>query len=199
MLFMHTLRYGKMFSPDGDGGGGAGASAEGEGQSGDGDAGNGSGDNAGGDDIAGLKSALDKERKAARDAGKQLKTALDELNQLKNAGKSDEEKRDAALKDATARAEAAEKRLQDANARSAVTEAATKANALSARAVYALIRSDLEFDDAGEPTNVDALIRQALKDEPALFRAANGSGDGGKGAPVNTTNMSALMRQMARG
>lgn len=199
MLFKHTLHYGKMFAPDGDGGGGAAAGAEGENGGGEGDAGNGSGDNSGGDDIAGLKSALDKERKAARDAGKQLKTALEELNQIKNAGKSDEEKRDADLKAALAKAEAAETKLRDANARSAVTDAATKANAISPRAVFALIKSDLEFDDDGEPTNVDALLKAAMKDEPSLFRAANGSGDGGKGGAAHQANdINSLLRSMAQ-
>ena len=182
MLFKHNLHYGKFFSPDGEGGGGAGAN-DGEGNN-DGNTGandnHGTGD--GGDDLTALKSALDKERKAARDAAKQIKTLQAKLDEIENAGKPESEKLSRERDAATQRAEAAEQRLRDANARVAVTEAATKANAISVRAVLKLIEDDLDFNDDGEPTNVDALITQARKDEPQLFRAAAGSADGGKGS-----------------
>lgn len=112
---------------------------------------------------------------------KENATARKRLEEFENAGKTELERRDAALKAAEDRASTLEGRLRDLSARSAVTDASTKANAISPRAVYALIQSDLEFDDEGKPTNVDALIKQAQKDEPSLFRAAAGSGDGGKG------------------
>lgn len=137
-----------------------------------------------GDDNAGPKSALDKERSAARDARRDLKTAQAKLSEIENANTSDADKLKAAEDRATAaedRATAAENRVRVSNARSAVYDAVApgKANAISARAVFALVQSDLEFDDDGEPTNVDALIAQAKKDEPDLFRAAAGSADGG--------------------
>ena len=185
MLFKHNLHYGKFFSPDGEGGGGAGAN-DGGGEGNDGNAGDGANDNDGesgeNDELAGLKSALDKERKAARDAAKQIKTLQAKLDEIENAGKPESEKLSRERDAATQRAEAAEQRLRDANARVAVTEAATKANAISVRAVLKLIEDDLDFNDDGEPTNVDALITQARKDEPQLFRAAAGSADGGKGS-----------------
>lgn len=132
------------------------------------------------DATAGLKSALDKERTRARQAEKDLKAAQTRLSQIEDKDKSDVERltgeRDAAAK----RAEEADIKLRNANARVAVTEAATNAKAISAAAVYALIRPDLEFDDDGEPTNVAALLAQVQRKEPLLFRAANGSADGGK-------------------
>ncbi len=120
--------------------------------------------------------------------------------EYENANKTELQKRDDALKAADARATAAEQRLRDANARSAVTDAATKANATSTRAVYHLIRSDLEFDDeTGEPTNVAALLKGAQRDEPSLFRASNGSGDGGAGGDPNAKpDLNALLRQSMR-
>jgi hypothetical protein len=121
------------------------------------------------------------------------------VEEYESANQTEADKREAALKAAEDRATALETRLRDLSARSAVTDAATKVNAISPRAVFALIRSDLEFDEAGEPTNVDALIKQAQKDEPSLFRAANGSGDGGKGgASQNVGNVNDLFREMAR-
>lgn len=149
--------------------------------------------------------SLDEARKLRSEASglrKRLKDAETKAQAAVDAGRTDEEKRQAALKAADDRATAAEQRLRDANARSAVTDAATKANATSTRAVYALIRSDLEFDDDGEPTNVSALISQAKKEEPSLFRAAAGSGDGGargeSGAAGNGNDLNALLRASMR-
>jgi len=186
MLFRHLLTYGKFFASDGDGGGGSTASADGDDQD-DGDNDAAADDTKDDDATAGLKSALEKERRTARDAAKQLKTLQKQFDDLTNAGKTEEERREATLTtaqkqatEAEERATVAETKLRDANARSAVTDAATTANAISVRAVYALVRDGLEFDDDGEPTNVDALIARAKKDEPSLFRASNGSADGGK-------------------
>lgn len=183
MLFKHNLTYGKFFSADGEGGGGAGASdGGGEGENGNaGDGGNeNDGDDGGNDELAGLKSALAAERKDRKQAQKDLKALQDRLDAIENDGKPESEKLTRERDAANQRAEAAEKRLRDANARVAVTEAAQKVNAISVRAVLKLIEDDLEYDDEGEPTNVDALIAQARKDEPSLFKHAGGSADGGK-------------------
>lgn len=175
----------------GAGGGNAGDANEGDGD----DAGNGSnandktghrtaandkaGDDAADEDVTGLKNALGVERTRAKNAERDLKAIRSELDALKNAGKSDEERRDADLKSAQTRADAAEQRLQIANARVAVTDAATKANAVSVNAVFALIRDQIEYDE-GEPVNVPALIAEAKRDEPSLFRKAAGTADGAK-------------------
>ncbi len=119
------------------------------------------------------------------------------VEEYEASNQTESERQQAALKAAEARAATLETRLRDLSARSAVTDAAAKANAISPRAVYALIKPDLEFDDDGEPTNVDTLIKQAIKDEPDLFRAVAGSGDGGKGngRATNTGNdLNSLIR-----
>jgi hypothetical protein len=122
------------------------------------------------------------------------------VEDYENATKTEQERKDAALKAAEDRAAAAEGKARELISRSAVMDAATAAKAISAKAVYALIKGDLEFNDAGEPTNIDALLKQAQKDDPELFKAANGSGDGGKGSPVGQTlDMNAALRAMARG
>jgi hypothetical protein len=138
--------------------------------------------------------ALKAERDARRKAERELKALNTRLAELENAGKSEDEKQSAALKAAEDRATALEARIRDTNARSAVTDAATKANAVSTKAVYALIRDDIEFDDDGEPTNIADLIKAAKADEPSLFRASAGSGDGGKGGTPDKANLSQLVR-----
>ena len=152
------------------------------------------GDDLGDKGHAALKAERDARKKAERD----LKALRARLDDLENAGKSEDEKRAAALKAAEDRATAAESRYRAAIGRAAVTEAASKAGAISSKAVYALIRDDIDFDDDGEPTNIDALVAAAKKDEPGLFRAAAGSGDGGKGGTSPTgTDMNALIRAKA--
>lgn len=132
------------------------------------------------------QAAIRKERDARRTAERDLKALKAELATLKGRDQSDEEKREADRKALAERADTAEQKLRSANARVAISEAATKANAISVKAVIALVRDDLEFDDDGEPMNVESLIRQARKEEPQLFRASGGSGDGGKGAGKDT-------------
>jgi hypothetical protein len=176
MLFKHTLHYGKHFTPDGDGGGGGTGSDGANGNDGtDGDEGGSEGE--GSDEVAGLKSALDKERKAARDATRQMRDLQRQLDEIKNAGKPEEERREAALKQAEERAAAAEQKVRTANARVAVSDAV--GTTASPRAIFALIRDDLEYDDDDQPTNLADLIAREKKADPSLFRAAAGSGDGG--------------------
>lgn len=198
--------------------GGAGGDDAGDANEGDGDdAGNGSNANdktgnrnaandkagvdAGDDeDTTGLRNALKAERTKAKNADRDLKAMRAELDALKNAGKSDEERRDADLKSAQTRADAAEQRLQTANARVAVTDAATKANAVSVNAIFALVRDQIEYDD-GEPVNVPALIAEAKRDEPSLFRKSGGTADGGKGGSDRDLggkqDLNALFRNLA--
>src|SRR5690606_9018795 len=92
---------------------------------------------------------------------KEAATYRKRVDEYENASKTELERRDAALKAAEDRASTLETRLRDLSARSAVTDAATKVNAISPRAVYALIKGDPDFDDDGNPTNVDALLKQA--------------------------------------
>lgn len=127
---------------------------------------------------------LKKVRSEAASLRKRLKDAEAKLADLENAGKSESDQIAAKLTAAEERATAAESRYRVAVGRAAVTDAATKAGAISPKAVYALIRDDIDFDDDGEPTNIGDLIAQAKKDEPQLFRAAAGSADGGKGGPA---------------
>lgn len=137
-------------------------------------------------------------RSEANSLRQRLRAAEAKAQAAEDAGKSDEEKRAHALKAAEERAADLERKLRATNARVAVTEAAAKANAISGRAVYALIREDLDYDDDGEPTNVAALIAQAKRSDPELFRAAAGDGDGGKRGPSgNAINVNDVFRQLA--
>lgn len=176
-----------------DGDGGAGGDDGDDGAGGDG----GKGD---ADDRAELKDALRKEREARKTADRELKKLQGRIDELDGRDKSDVERltkeRDQLKTDLADR----ETKVRERVGRVAAIEAAGKANAVSTKAVYALIRDDIDFDDDGEPTNVERLIAQAKKDEPQLFRAAVGSGDGGKGGDTpqdENERMNQLIRQAA--
>ncbi len=194
MLYKHTLGYGKFFSADdGTGSGGAANGEAGDdastGEKGDDTAGEGD-DEAGneGDDgeapdvdaletsIANLKDTLKKERAAHKAAQREVKRLEAELKDaLANTDTSD----------LTAKLAEMEGKWRDAVSRTAVIEAATAAHAVSPKAVYALIRDRVELDADGTATNLAELIDGLKNDDPALFRAAGGSLDGGTrgGAP----------------
>ncbi len=196
--------YGRLFFSPSDGGGGAGGeSAGGDGAgnetSGDADA-SAAGDQPDGatdrkadeardekpgqGDIDRLTKALDAERrqtaavqKFAKDRGITVAKAIELFQQAEDANKTELERATTERDRERERADTNAQKLRTANARSAVTDAATKANVVSVNAVYALVRDDLEFDDDGEPTNVDVVIAAARKAEPAMFRAAPGRTD----------------------
>jgi len=67
--------------------------------------------------------------------------------------------------------------------------------------VYRLVKENLEFDSEYEVTNVAALLAEAKKDAPELFKAPTGKGDGGsrdEGGRKKTGNgMNSWIRQQA--
>lgn len=138
-------------------------------------------------------------RRERDDAQKQLKAAddakLSETERLQKQVK-DYEDREARWN--------AERRERDARDEvlSVLTDekAENKYRAKNSRAVYKLIKDELEFSDKGEITNLTTLLKQAKSDYPELFgiKAAGSvnGGDGGQGQP-GTTDMNTIIRQHA--
>lgn len=130
------------------------------------------------------------EIKAAR---KEAATYRTRVKEFEDAQKTEAERQAEALQAAEARATQYQQRVRDLTAQSVVTDAARDAGAIAPSLIYRAVRGDLEFDDDGNPTNVDAVLADLRKTSPEAFRAAGGSGDGGKGAglngkPINTIN-----------
>lgn len=130
------------------------------------------------------RNLLKTERDARKNAERDLAALQRRIEEIEGKDKSDVERltgeRDKLAKDA----ESAIQRAREKAGKASVFEAARKANAVSANAVYALVRDQLDFDDDDEPTNADVLIAAAKKAEPSLFQATAGSGDGGKGGEL---------------
>ncbi len=133
---------------------------------------------------------LSSERKEARDRARKAEQRLAELE---NAGKSELDKLTGERDALRERVQTQQQRL----GRASVIEAATKANAVVPRAIYGLMRDDIEFDDDGEPTNIDALIAALRQDDASLFKASAGSADGGKrGESATDTDLNSLLRNL---
>lgn len=142
--------------------------------------------------------ALRAERDARRKAERELKALNARIAELENAGKSEEEQLKASLTSLQTEAERWKTRALESAAKVAVSDAAAKANAIEPAAIFALVSRDLDYDDDGQPTNVADVIAHARKAYPGLFRAAAGSGDGGKGGTgAEANDMNALIRRAA--
>lgn len=142
---------------------------------------------------AGTK-ALRRERRRRRDAERKLR----KLQRGNDDDEDDESDDDDA--DLESKLERTTRQLHEARAETALVSAATKAGAVSVRAVVALAREELKFDKSGKPRNLRSVMKALREDDPELFRAADGSADGGEGgggAAVRDLNAN-LRRQIRK-
>lgn len=124
-------------------------------------------------DTEGLKSALSKERKARRDAEKELRTFRKEREDRENADKSELTKAQERLTKRDAQVTALANRLRDSAVNSAITTAAT---ALKFRdmddALRLVERSGIEIDqDEDTPENVEVDVKSVQAAVQALAKA----------------------------
>lgn len=131
------------------------------------------------EDTGKLKDTLRKEREARRAFEKQAKDLEKRLADIEGKDQSDVERltreRDA-LKKAHDDAQTA---LRDRDAIDALRTELAKNGAVAPDVAVKALRGDLDYDDAGTPTNVEALVKSLRKDAPQLFRATEGGADGG--------------------
>lgn len=132
------------------------------------------------------------EIKALRRENAKYRTAAKDRE---DAGKSELEKLTGERDDYKNRYEALDAKYRESRAESVFTNAATKANARSPRTLFRAIKSDLEFDDQGAATNIDALIEALQKDEPDLFRTVEGDGGKGRSSMASGNDLNGLMRK----
>lgn len=190
MLFKHQLHYGKFFSPDGDGGGAGGANAgqqgnEGNQGEGNGQQGAGAHQGAGNQGQQGGNDASPSANKLIKDFASQrgitVEALLSQFTELENKGKTELQRLEGERDGYKSQAESAAQELRQVRAEAAVLTAATQARAVDPDAILALAMNRLEFDKDGKPSNVSAVIEALRTERPERFKAAEGSGDGGKG------------------
>lgn len=90
-------------------------------------------------------------------------------------------------------------RLRQQGVRSEVAMASAKLGIVDPEAAYRLLDTDdLDFDDKGQPTNVEAALKGLTRERPWLVnRAPRGGADGGAGgqAPRQGQSMNDVLRQ----
>lgn len=137
-----------------------------------------------------LKAALDAERKARRDAERDVAAQKKRLDQLEEAEKkrreaemSEAEKARADADAAANRAAQAEQRLRAAETRYAVFAESTKLNLHDPEVAYTLIAGRVEFDDQGSPANIPTLLKDLVKEKPYLVRGTESATRGVPDSP----------------
>ena len=122
------------------------------------------------------KRALDAERKARRDADRRAAQLEAKLKEYEDAQKSDTEKLNDKLAEATKLREETEQRLKDTEIRLAVIENAGEGDParLLKHTDFLAAIANVDPDDTDA---VAAVIAQAIKDEPWLKRAGRSAGD----------------------
>ena len=128
--------------------------------------------------------------------------------------KAEEERKAAAMTEAQ-KLEAEKKRLEEERVafehqqrafvlRQATLGAAGRAGAIYPDVIDSMVLSrvdEVQFNEAREPQNVDALVGAIRKTHPYLFRAPAGSADGGAGGGVagrpNSGGMNEIIRRAA--
>lgn len=92
-----------------------------------------------------------------------------------------------------------QERLRQQGVRSEVAMASAKLGIVDAEAAYRLLdTNDLDFDDKGNPTNVEQALKNLTRERPWLVnRTPRGGADGGAGgaAPRSGASMNDVLRQ----
>ena len=143
------------------------------------------------------KAALDAERKARRDAEKQLKAVNAELQGFRDANKSETEKLTDRATQAEQAATEATGKLRDLLAKQAIYDAASAAGTIDAETVYALLRDEVEVADDGTITGADKAVKALQAAKPHLFREAHqGHRDAANITPPPALNSDGLINAL---
>lgn len=132
------------------------------------------------EDVTGLKSALKQERDARKAAERSLRDVQIRLDALEGKDKSDVERLTGERDRLKADLETRESRLREMAVSTALTTAATKAGARYPDLLVERLGKRAELDDDLAVTNAEALIAEAKRQYPDLFRVVEGKADGGK-------------------
>ncbi len=151
-------------------------------------------------DIEGAKALIKNLRPHEREAkrlAKELKDAQQALKAREDADLSEVEKLKRDLTTVADERTHYQSQLRELRAKDAVVSAA--ALAIKPDAIWRMLRTDVEFDDDGQPANIKALVDGVKRDFPELFRSANGNADGGvNGRAVINDDMNTRIRAELR-
>lgn len=149
-------------------------------------------------DIEKLSRALEAERKRTRDFEREVKRLGKEVEDATGREKTELQKMLDRAEKAERTADERAQQYRAVKAEQAVRDAAESTGARNPRAVYRLIKDDLEVADDGTVTNLDDAIKAAKRDTPELFQSPNPKTDAGaKDESDPAGNMNDLIRRGA--
>lgn len=135
--------------------------------------------------------ALQREREARENAIKERDALAAKVKEFEDRDKSEAQKNAERIQELEQQLTAEQSARRTALAEVATTTAARKANFRNPDLAFRLIAGDVEFDDKGQPKNIDRLLSDLAKTYPDLVSGnGGGSGLGPQGAPVATGNQS---------
>jgi len=102
-------------------------------------------------------------------------TLAAELKTFKDAQLSEQQKLEQKAVELEKKANQTAEELRQERAHREVERQARKLNLVDEETALALVAARIEYDDAGKPTNVEALLTQLAKDKPFLVGADAGS------------------------
>lgn len=122
--------------------------------------------------IEAQRAEVDAAVKASKAAAAELAKAQARLKEIDDASKSETEKLAAKATEASEKLTAAEARAQDLAIRLSVERMAGKLSFIDVDDAYQLLdRKAIELDAAGDPTNVETLLKALVKAKPHLVKA----------------------------
>lgn len=160
------------------------------------------GDQGGDDDTTGKKytqADLDAALAGDRQARRRSQTKS-EMSPAKKKSKGDDDDDDGERETLRKRAEGAEEKLRQQDARDDLEDEAARAGFKNPRKMYRLLKDDLTFDSSGKPDNIKDLITIAKRDFPEELddKTPKGSADAGaKGAAGVKSSMNDFLRRGA--
>lgn len=118
--------------------------------------------------LATIRKLRETER-AAKAQAKEYEALKAKVQEHETAQLSEKEKADKRADEAEKKAQAAETRVKTVSLRASVERHAHKLNVIDDDAAYRLLDlTAVEYDDNGEPQNVEALMKVLVKDRPYL-------------------------------
>jgi hypothetical protein len=135
----------------------------------------------------------------AAERGISVEELLTSYQQLEDAGKTELERLTGQVNDFKSKYEQAMTELQTTRSEAAFLEAAREARARAPKTLFRAVRDQLEYDNAGRPTNIAEVIAAARDDEPDLFQPATGASDAGRrgDGAGDAKDINAVLREMA--
>jgi hypothetical protein len=153
-------------------------------------------------DVAQVQREREDAVREARNLRNRLKAFEDAKTAADQAKLSDTERSAARQSSLEAENTALKQQLRDERTRNRIVGAAQRLGYADPSDAFRLIdRSELEYDEEGNPKHVDKLLGDLLRSKPYLANAAarvTGSADGGvRGGAANQPDMNQMLRQAA--